>query len=157
MERIYRVVSLQRSGGKQYWEPVACSFLYENFPTNEYQNYTDALREYRNAISSIEGHYTFSVSLEERHKNGNAWHTLKERRFTEDDYSPLEASNELERIGNGMQVLLNRTEVIANLPKLSEETRKKVKSISKQLDSLIFLSIRLRYKVFEELKDGEGI
>ncbi len=64
MERIYRVVSLQRSGGKQYWEPVSCSFLYEKLPTNEYQNYTDALREYRNAISSIEGHYTFSVSLE---------------------------------------------------------------------------------------------
>lgn len=155
MDRIYRVVSLQRSGGKQYWEPVSCSFLYEKFPTNEYQNYTDALREYRNAISSIEGHYTFSVSLEERHKNGNAWHTLKERRFTEDDYSPLEASNELERIGKGMEDLANRAKAIADLPNLSDKTRKEVRLISNKLDDLIFLSIKLRYKVFKDLKNGE--
>lgn len=157
MERVYRVVSLQRSGGKMYWEPVACCFLYEKFPTNEYSTYSDALREYKNAISSVADDYTFSVSLEERHRAGFAWHTMKERRFTKNSWSPLMATNELESIGNGMQVLLNRTEVVANLPKLSEETRKKVRSISKQLDSLIFLSIKLRYKVFEELKDGEDI
>ena len=157
MDRVYRVASLQRSGGKQYWEPVACSFLYEKFPTNEYSNYTDALREYRNAISSIESTYTFSVSLEERNKGGSAWHTLKERRFAENDWPPLVATNELERIGNDMEAISNRAAVIADLPELSDRTKKEINLIINRLDDLIFLSIKLRYKVFTELKDGQKL
>lgn len=156
MERIYRVVSLQRSGGKQYWEPVACRFLYEKFPTNEYSTYSDALREYRNAISSVADDYTFSVSLEERHKTGSAWHTVKERRIAKDN-SPLMASNEIRSIGQGMQVLANRSRVMSNIPKISEESREKLILMGKQLDDLSFLAIKLQYKIFKELKYGQDL
>lgn len=157
MERIYRVVSLQRSGGKQYWEPVACRFLYEKFPTNEYSTYSDALREYRNAISSVADDYTLSVSLEERHKTSSAWHTMKERRFTKDSRSPLMASNEVRSIGQGMQVLANRSWVMSNISKISEESREKLILMGKQLDDLSFLAIKLQYKIFEELKYGQDL
>ena len=157
MERVYRVVSLQRSGGKMYWEPVACSFLHEKFPTNEYSNYSDALREYRNAISSVGDDYVLSVSLEERHKTGFAWHTMKERRFTKDNLSPLMASNEVRAIGQGMQVLANRSRVVSNMPKISEESREKLTLMSKQLDDLAFLAIKLQYGIFKELKYGQGL
>lgn len=157
MERIYRVVSLQRSGGKQYWEPVACSFLYEKFPTNEYSTYRDALREYRNAISSVADDYALSVSLEYRHKTGSAWRTMKERRFTKDSRSPLIVSNEVRSIGQGMQVLANRSRVMSNIPKISEESREKLILIGKQLDDLSFLAITLQYKIFEELKNGQDL
>ena len=157
MERFYRVVSLQRSGGKMYWEPVSCSFLYEKFPTNEYSTYSDALREYRNAISSVADDYTFSVSLEERHRAGSTWHTMKERRFTKDNWSPLIVSNEVRAIGQGMQVLANRSRVVSNMPKISEESREKLALMSKQLDDLAFLAVKLQYKIFEELKDGEHV
>lgn len=157
MERIYRVVSLQRSGGKQYWEPVSCSFLYEKVPTNEYSNYSDALREYRNAISSVGDDYTFSVSLEERHRAGSAWHTIKERKFSKNSWSPLMVSNEVRNIGQGMQVLSNRSRVVSGLPKISEKSREELALMSKQLDSLSFLAIKLQHKIFEELKDGEEL
>lgn len=157
MERIYRVVALQRSGGKQYWEPVACSFLYEKFPTNEYSNYSDALREYRNAISSVGDDYTLSVSLEERHRAGSAWHTMKERKFTKNSRSPLMVSNEVEAIGQGMQVLANRSRVVSNMPKISEESREKLTLMSKQLDDLAFLAIKLQYGIFKELKYGQDL
>lgn len=153
MERIYRVVSLQRSGGKQYWEPVACSFLYEKFPTNEYSKYSDALREYRNAISSVGDDYTLSVSLEERHRAGSAWRTMKERKFTKNSWSPLMVSNEVRAIGQGMQVLANRSRVVSNMPKISEESREKLTLMSKQLDDLAFLAIKLQYEIFKELKE----
>lgn len=157
MERIYRVVSLQRSGGKQYWEPVACRFLYEKFPTNEYSTYSDALREYRNAISSVADDYTLSVSLEERHKTGSAWHTAKERRITKDNWPPLMASNEVRGIGQGMQVLANRSRVMSNIPKISEESREKLIFMGKQLDDLSFLAIKLQYKIFKDLKYGQDL
>lgn len=157
MERIYRVVSLQRSGGKQYWEPVACSFLYEKFPTNEYSNYSDALREYRNAISSVGDDYTLSVSLEERHRAGSAWHTIKERKFSKNNWSPLMVSNEVRAIGQGMQVLANRSRAVSNMPKISEESREKLTLMSKQLDDLAFLAIKLQYGIFKELKHGQDL
>lgn len=157
MERVYRVVSLQRSGGKQYWEPVACSFLHKKFPTNEYSTYSDALSEYRNAISSVADDYTFSVSLEERNKTGSAWRTMKERRFTKDSRPPLMASNEVRSIGQGMQVLANRSRVMSNIPKISEESREKLILMGKQLDDLSFLAIKLQYKIFEELKYGQDL
>ena len=153
MERVYRVVSLQRNGSKTYWEPVACSFLREKFPTNEYSRYSDALREYRNAISSVGDDYVLSVSLEERHKTGYAWHTMKERRFTKDSWSPLMASNEVRDIGQGMKVLSNRARIVSGLPKISEKSKEELTFIGKQLDSLSFLAIKLQYKIFEELKD----
>lgn len=157
MERVYRVVSLQRSGGEQYWEPASCRFLYEKFPTNEYSTYSDALREYRNAISSVADDYTLSVSLEERNKIGSAWHTMKERKFTKDSQSPLMASNEVRSIGKGMQVLANRSRVISDIPKISEESREKLILMGKQLDNLSFLAIKLQHKIFEELKYGENL
>lgn len=157
MERIYRVVSLQRSGGKQYWEPVACSFLYEKFPTNEYSNYSDALREYRNAISSVGDDYTLSVSLEERHRAGSAWHTIKERKFSKNNWSPLMVSNEVRAIGQGMQVLANRSRAVSNMPKISEESREKLTLMSKQLDDLAFLATKLQYGIFKELKHGQDL
>lgn len=157
MDRVYRVVSLQRSGGKQYWEPVACSFLREKFPTNEYSTYSDALKEYRNAISSVADDYIFSVSLEERNKTGSAWHTVKKRRFTKDSRSPLMASNEIRGIGQGMQVLANRSRVMSNIPKISEESREELILMGKQLDSLSFLAAKLQYKIFKELKYGEDL
>ena len=157
MERIYRVVSLQRSGGKQYWEPVACSFLYEKFPTNEYSNYSDALREYRNAISSVGDDYALSVSLEERHRAGSVWHTMKERKFTKNSWSPLMVSNEVRNIGQDMQVLANRSRVVSNMPKISEESREKLTLMSKQLDDLAFIAIKLQYGIFNELKYGQDL
>ena len=157
MERVYRVVSLQKSGGKMYWEPLACSFLYEKFPTNEYSKYSDALREYRNAISSVGDDYVLSVSLEERHKTSSAWHTMKERKFTRNSWPPLMVSNEVRNIGQGMQVLSNRSRVVSGLPKISEKSREELALMSKQLDSLSFLAIKLQYKIFEELKDGEEL
>lgn len=157
MERVYRVTSLQRSGGKKYWEPVSNTFVYKKMPTIEYSKYSDALTEYRNAISAIEDNYTCSVSLEERVKDGSAWHKLKERKFAKDDLPPLAASNEIERVGDIMQLLSDRIMVIAGLPNLSNKVREEVEIMSKQLDGLIFSSIRLRYKVFEDLKDGENL
>lgn len=157
MERVYRVVSLQQNGGKMYWEPVACCFLREKFPTNEYSNYSDALREYRNAISSVGDDYTFSVSLEERHRAGSAWHTMKERRFTKSSWSPLMVSNEVRAIGQGMQVLANRSRVVSNMPKISEESREKLTLMSKQLDDLAFLATKLQYGIFKELKYGQDL
>lgn len=157
MERVYRVASLQRSGGKMYWEPVACRFLYEKFPTNEYSTYSDALREYRNAISSVADDYTYSVSLEERHRAGSAWRTIEERRFTKDSWSPLMASNEVRSIGQGMQVLANRSRVMSNIPKISEESKENLTLMSKQLDDLAFLAIKLQYEIFKELKYGQDL
>lgn len=157
MERIYRVVSLQKSGGNMYWEPVACSFLHEKFPTNEYSKYSDALREYRNAISSVGDDYTLSVSLEERNETGSAWHTMKERRFTRNSLPPLMVSNEVRNIGQGMQVLSNRVRIVSGLPKISEKSREELALMSKQLDGLSFLAIKLQYKIFDELKDGEEL
>ena len=157
MGRIYRVVSLQRSGCKQYWEPVACRFLREKFPTNEYSMYSDALREYRDAISSVADDYTLFVSLEERHKTGSAWHTVKERRFTKDSRSPLMVSNEVRSIGKGIQVLANRSRVMSDIPKISEESREKLILMGKQLDDLSFLAIKLQYKIFKELKYGQDL
>lgn len=157
MERVYRVVSLQQNGGKMYWEPVACCFLREKFPTNEYSMYSDALREYRNAISSVGDDYVLSVSLEERHKTGFAWHTMKERRFTKSSWSPLMVSNEVRAIGQGMQVLANRSRVVSNMPKISEESREKLTLMSKQLDDLAFLATKLQYGIFKELKYGQDL
>ena len=157
MDRIYRVTAIRRDGVWQYWEPVACSFLREKFPTNEYSTYSDALREYRNAISSVADDYTFSVFLEERNRTSSAWRTMKERRFTKDSRSPLMVSNEVRSIGKGMQVLANRSRVMSDIPKISEESREKLILMGKQLDDLSFLAIKLQYKIFEELKYGQDL
>lgn len=209
MERVYRVVSLQRSGGKQYWEPVACSFLREKFPTNEYSTYSDALSEYRNAISSVADDYTFSVSLEERTKTGSQYweptlglFTYKEiptnryynypeahreyRRAVEvadtDDIASVSLLEyrkkddtwytltwlELEREYDSPteQVMIDidtvRVDVrdtscklreIAEIPKLSRETREEIERISNKLYSLSRLTWNLQDKVLKEIEN----
>lgn len=66
-------------------------------------------------------------------------------------------SNEVRAIGQGMQVLANRSRVVSNMPKISEESREKLTLMSKQLDDLAFLAIKLQYGIFKELKYGQDL
>jgi hypothetical protein len=151
MERIYRVVSLQRSGGKQYWEPTLSLFTFKEIPTNRYYKYTEALREYRRATDKSNPDDMSCVSIHEKTGTDGTWHTLKEQQFTQNERSTESIMIDIGTARLSMKTTSAKLREIAELSKLSRETREEIERISNKLYSLSRLTWNLQYKVLKEL------
>lgn len=152
MKRFYTVDAVYRGGGVGYWNPITKRFQYGDTPDNLYSKYTEALKEYREAIQEAEYCDSLKVRLRERVEDEMThYHLLKERSFVRNDQSPEGISDEIRDIGKNMQSLSSRAWVVSDIPGLSKETREEVTLISKQLDRLSFLVIKLQYKIFKDL------
>lgn len=151
MERIYRVITIRRDGVWQYWEPALGQFIYKEIPTNRYYKYTDALREYRKAIDKSNPNDISSVYLEEKRGVDGTWYTLKERQFTQDERSTESILVDMCTARLDMKAMSGKLREIAELRKLSRETREEIERISNNLYSLSSLIWNLQCKVLEEL------
>lgn len=151
MERIYRVITIRRDGVWQYWEPALGQFTYKEIPTNRYYKYTDALREYRKAIDKSNPNDISSAYLEEKRGVGGTWYTLKERQFTQDERSTESILVDIGTARLDMKAMSGKLREIAELRKLSRETREEIERISNNLYSLSSLIWNLQFKVLEEL------
>lgn len=151
MERVYRVVLLQRSGGKQYWEPTLGQLTFKEIPTNRYYQYTEALREYRRAIDKSNPDDMSCVSIHEKVGTDGTWHTLKERQFAQSERSTESIMIDVGTARLSMKTISGKLREIAELSKLSRETREEIERISNKLYSLSRLTWNLQNKVLEEL------
>lgn len=151
MERIYRVVAIRRDGVWQYWEPALSIFTFKEIPTNRYYKYTEALREYRRAIDKSNPDDISCVSIHEKMGTDGTWRTLKERQFTQNERSTESIMIDIGTARLSMKTTSGELREIAELFKLSRETREEIECISNKLYSLSQLMWNLQTKVLKEL------
>ena len=151
MERIYRVVAIRRDGVWQYWEPTLGLFTFKEIPTNRYYKYTEALREHRRAIDKSNPDDMSCVLIHEKVGTDGTWHTLKERQFTQNERSTESIMVDIGTARLSMKTTSAKLREIAELSKLSRETRGEIERISNKLYSLSRLIWDLQNKVLEEL------
>lgn len=151
MERIYRVVAIRRDGVWQYWGPTLGLFTFKEIPTNRYYKYTEALREYRRAIDKSNPDDMSCVLIHEKVGTDGTWHTLKERQFTQNERSTESIMVDIGTARLSMKITSAKLREIAELSKLSRETRGEIERVSNKLYSLSRLIWDLQNKVLEEL------
>lgn len=151
MERVYRVVAIRRDGVRQYWEPTLGLFTFKEIPTNRYYQYKEALREYQRAVDKSSPDDMACVSIHEKVGTDGTWHTLKERQFTQNERSTESIMVDIGTARLSMKTTSVKLREIAELSKLSRETRGEIERISNKLYSLSRLTWNLQNKVLEEL------
>ena len=151
MEMIYKVIATRRDRVGQYWEPTLGLFTYKEIPTNRYYNYPEAHKEYRRAIEAADINSIASVSLLEHRKKDDTWYTLTCLEFPEDERSAESIMIDIGTARLSMKTTSAKLREIAEIPKLSRETREEIERISNKLYSLSRLTWNLQNKVLEEL------
>lgn len=151
MDRIYRVIAIRRDGVWQYWEPTLSLFTFKEIPTNRYYKYTEALREYRKAIDKAGPNETLSISLEEKMGHDGTWYALKERQFTQNERSKESIMEDISTARLDIKSISGKLREVAELSKLSRDTKEEIEHISNKLYSLSQLTWNLQNKVLEGL------
>ena len=152
MERVYRVMAIRRDGVRQYWEPTLGQFTFKEIPTNRYYKYTEALREYRRAIDKASPNNMSCVSIHEKREADGTWYTLKERQFTQNERSKESIMEDISTARLDIKIISGKLREVAELSKLSGETKEDIERISNELYSLSQLTWNLQEKVLKELE-----
>lgn len=152
MDRIYKVAVIRRDGVWRYWEPALGQFTLEDIPTNRYCQYEEAYDEYRKAIDLADPDDIESVHLLEYRQKDGTWYTLTYLEFSEDDRSAKQIMIDIGTARLNIKTVSGKLREIAELSKLSRETREEIGRISDKLHSLAELTWNLQEKVLEELE-----
>lgn len=153
MERVYRVTAIRRDGVWQYWEPTLGQLTLQDIPTNRYYKYAEAYDEYRKTIDLADPDDIESVQLLEYRKKDGTWYTLTYLEFSEDDQSAKSIMVDIGTARLSMKTISGKLRDIAELSKLSRETREEIERISNKLYSLSKLTWNLQEKVLKELEE----
>lgn len=151
MDRIYKVAVIRRDGLWRYWEPALGQFTLEDIPTNRYYQYEEAYDEYRKAIDLADPDDIESVHLLEYRQKDDTWYTLTYLYFSEDERSAKQIMIDIGTARLDIKTISGKLREIAELSKLSRETREEVERISDKLHSLAESTWNLQEKVLEEL------
>lgn len=152
MDRIYKVIATRRDRARQYWEPTLGLFTYKEIPTNRYYNYSEAHKEYQRAAEVADTNDMASVSLLEYRKKDDTWYTLTYLEFSEYERSTESIMIDIGTARLSMKTTSGKLREIAELSKLSKETREEIECISRKLYSLSQLTWNLQSKVLKELE-----
>lgn len=148
------MIAIRRDGVWQYWEPILSLFTFKEIPTNRYYQYTEALREYRRAIDKSNPDDMSCVSIHEKMGTDGTWRTLKERQFTQNERSTESIMVDIGTARLSMKTTSAKLREIAELSKLSRETKEEIERISNKIYSLSRLTWNLQNKVLKELDNG---
>ena len=151
MDRIYRVIAIRRDGVWQYWEPTLGQLTLKEIPTNRYYKYAEAYDEYRKVVDLADPDDIESVQILEYRKKDGTWYTLTHLEFTEDERSAKSIMIDIGTARLSMKTTSAKLREIAELPKLSRETKEEIERISRKLYSLSRLTWNLQNKVLKEL------
>lgn len=91
------------------------------------------------------------VSIHEKMGTDGTWHTLKERQFTQNERSTESIMIDIGTARLSMKTTSGKLREIAELSKLSRETRGEIERISNKLYSLSRLMWNLQNKVLKDL------
>ena len=154
MKRFYTVDAIYRNGTIRYWDPAISRFQYGDIPGNLYCKYSDALREYRKAIIEAANCSISSVRLKERIEDDHTYyHILKERQLPWNKQSIESILIDIGATRVDIKAVVGKLREVAELPKLSGETREEFERISNKLYGLSSLIWNLQEKVLKELEE----
>lgn len=154
MDRIYRVIAIRRDGVWQYWEPTLGQLTFKEIPTNRYYKYSEAYDEYRKVVDLANPDYIESVQILEYRQKDGTWYTLTHLEFSEDERSVESIMVDIGTARLSMKTTSGKLREIAELSKLSRETKEEIERISNKLYSLSRLTWNLQNKVLKELENG---
>lgn len=151
MDRVYKVAVIRRDGVWLYWEPTLGQLTLKEIPTNRYYDYPEAHKEYRRAVDLANPDDIDSVHLLKYRQKNDTWYTLTHLEFSEDDRSAKQIMIDIGTARLSMKTISGELRGVAELSKLSRETRREIEGISNKLHSLASLTWNLQNKILEEL------
>lgn len=132
-------------------EPTLGQLTLKEIPTNRYYKYTEVYDEYQKVVDLADPDDIESVHILEYRQKDGTWYTLTHLDFSEDERSAKSIMIDIGTARLSMKTTSAKLREIAELSKLSRETKEEVERISNKLYSLSRLTWNLQNKILEEL------